>query len=79
MFISPNYLNDTMREVTGQSASEVIQDRIILEAKAQLVQTELTVNQIAYQLQFHDSSYFCRFFRKHTGVSPQVFRETNHF
>lgn len=79
LFISPNYLNDTVREVTGQSASEVIQDRIILEAKAQLVQTELTVNEIAYQLQFHDTSYFCRFFRKHTGASPQVFRETNHF
>ena len=79
LFISPNYLNDTVREVMGQSASEMIQDRIVLEAKAQLVQTELTVNQISYQLQFNDTSYFCRFFRKHTGVSPQAFRETNHF
>lgn len=79
MFISPNYLNDTVREITGQPASRVIQDRIILEAKALLVQTELTVNQVAHQLQYGDPSYFCRFFRSQTGVSPQVFRERNHY
>ena len=77
--IAPNYLNDVVREATGQSASEIIYERVILEAKARLVQTELTINEIAYQLQFKDSSYFCRFFRKRTGVSPQLFRETNHF
>ncbi len=77
--MAPNYLNDMVKETTGQSASEIIQDRVILEAKAQLVQTELTVNEIAYELQFNDSSYFCRFFRKQTGISPQGFRRTNHF
>ncbi|MCG8386599.1 MAG: AraC family transcriptional regulator [Cytophagales bacterium] len=35
--------------------------------------------EIAYELQFNDSSYFCRFFRKQTGISPQGFRRTNHF
>ena len=79
LFISPNYLNDTVREITGHSASTFIHDRIILEAKALLVQTELTINQIAHQLQYNDTSYFCRFFRAQTGVSPQVFREGNHF
>lgn len=79
LFISPNYLNDTVREITGHSASTFIHDRIILEAKALLVQTELTINQIAHQLQYNDTSYFCRFFRARTGVSPQVFREGNHF
>ena len=79
LYLSPNYLNDTVRETTGQSASEIIHDRIVLEAKAKLIQTELSVNEIAYQLNYQDASYFCRFFRRHTGVSPQLFRETNHF
>ena len=77
--VAPNYLNDMIRGATGQSARQIIHDRVILEAKAKLVQTELTVNEIAYQLQFNDTSYFCRFFRKQTGVSPRLYRETNHF
>ncbi|MEL6561663.1 MAG: helix-turn-helix transcriptional regulator [Bacteroidota bacterium] len=77
--MAPNYLNDIVKETINQSASEIIHDRLILEAKAQLIQTEMSVTEVAYHLQFNDSSYFCRFFRKKTGVSPQVFRETNHF
>ena len=79
LYISPSYLNDTVREITGQSASTIIHQRIILEAKAMLVQTELTINEVAQHLQYGDTSYFCRFFRTHTGVSPQAFREGNHF
>ena len=79
LFISPSYLNDTVREITSQSASSIIHDRIILEAKALLVQTELTIKEVAHQLQYNDASYFCRFFRAKTGVSPQVFRKENHF
>ncbi|MEO1050164.1 MAG: AraC family transcriptional regulator [Bacteroidota bacterium] len=77
--MAPNYLNDIIKETTRQSASEVIHDRLILEAKAQLIQTELSINELAYHLQFKDTSYFCRFFKKQTGISPQAFRETNHF
>lgn len=79
LYISPTYLNDTIKEVTGQSASETIQERVVLEIKSELIQTENTVNQIAYQLGYNDTSYFCRFFKKNTGVTPQTFRETNHF
>lgn len=77
--MAPNYLNDIVKEATHQSASEIIHDRLILEAKAQLIQSEMSINEIAHHLQFNDSSYFCRFFRKQTGVSPQTYRETNHF
>ena len=79
LYISSTYLNDTVKEVTGQSASETIQDRVILEIKGELIQTESTINQIAYELGYKDTSYFCRFFKKNTGVTPQTFRETNHF
>ncbi len=78
MFIAPNYLNDAVRETTGKSASQVISDRIVLEAKAWLIQSELSVREIAYQLEFKDTSYFCRFFKKQTGMSPQSYRETHH-
>ncbi|MDN3595570.1 helix-turn-helix domain-containing protein [Zunongwangia endophytica] len=78
LYISPTYLNDTVKEVTGKSASETIQERIILEIKGELIQTEDTINQIAYHLGFNDTSYFCRFFKKNTGVSPQIYRQSNH-
>jgi len=77
--MAPSYLNDIVKETTLQPASTVIHDRLILEAKAQLIQTEMSINEVAYYLKFNDSSYFCRFFRKHTGLSPQTYRETNHF
>ncbi|MEM9981742.1 MAG: helix-turn-helix transcriptional regulator, partial [Bacteroidota bacterium] len=79
LYITPTYLNDTVKTITGQSASEIIHNRLIQEIKGELIQTELTINELSYQLGFNDVSYFCRFFKKNTGVSPQVFRETNHF
>lgn len=75
LYISPSYLNDTMRELTGKPASYYIQEQVILEAKAQLVQTEQTVSQISLNLSFSDTSYFCRFFRRHTGNSPEQYRQ----
>lgn len=75
LFVTPGYLNDTIREQTGKSASYYIQEQLLLEAKAQLVQTEQTISQISLNLSFSDSSYFCRFFRKHTGSSPEQYRQ----
>ena len=79
LYLSPNYLTQAVRASTGQSASQIIYDRVILEAKTRLIQTERSVSEIAYALNYQDASYFCRFFRKHTGTSPQQFRQTNHF
>jgi len=67
LFISPTYLNDTVREITSQLARQLIYDRLILEAKAKLIQSTSTVTEIVYQLQFKDSSYFCRFLKKKQG------------
>lgn len=75
LYVTPGYLNDTVREETGRPASYYIQEQIILEAKAQLVQTEQTISQISLNLSFSDCSYFCRFFRKHTGSSPEQYRQ----
>lgn len=75
--MATNYLNDVVKETTGHSASELIQNRLLIEAKAMLLQTELTISEIAAKLHFNDNSYFCRFFKRHTGESPQEFRKTH--
>jgi len=53
----------------------VITDHIILEAKRQLLATTSQINQIAGGLGYEDVSYFIRFFKKHTGHSPEAFRQ----
>ena len=74
LYVTPHYLNDTVKAVTGKPASELIYESLITEAKSLLVQTQNTVTQIAGELNYADQSYFCRFFKKHTGQSPQEFR-----
>jgi AraC-like DNA-binding protein len=72
--ITPNYLNSVCKKYKGKSASDIIHDRVILEAKRLLTHSDKTVAQIAYDLSFEDNSYFGRFFKKHTGFTPAKFR-----
>ena len=73
--ITPNHLNALTKEYLGKQAGEVIRERIILEAKRMLVSLDLTVAEIAYQLNFNDTSYFGKFFRKYEGKTPEAFRK----
>jgi len=75
LHITPNHLNALSKEHLGKQAGEVIRDRIILEAKRLLVSLDLTVSEIAYQLNFNDNSYFTKFFRKYAGITPEAFRK----
>jgi AraC-like DNA-binding protein len=72
--ISPYQLSAITRNLMGKTPSEIITDYIILEAKRHLLATSDQVNQIAWHLGYEDPSYFIRFFRKHTGISPEAFR-----
>lgn len=72
--LSGYQLNAITKALVGKTCSEVINEQIILESKRQLLATSDQVNHIAYQLGYEDSSYFIRFFRKHTGYSPEAFR-----
>ena len=72
--LTAGYLTKIAKEVTGLSASVLIRDRLILEAKRLLAHTDSTVSQISYELQFDDPSYFGRFFKRETGQSPLSFR-----
>jgi len=75
LFVTPNHLNAVCQKVRNFSAGEVIRNRILLECKRLLTNSPLTISEIAYQLNFADNSYFSRFFKKHTGKSPENFRK----
>ncbi|MBL7932446.1 MAG: AraC family transcriptional regulator, partial [Bacteroidia bacterium] len=68
-------LNSITKSLLGKTCSEIINEQIILEARRYLLATSNQVNQIAYQLGYEDVSYFIRFFKKHTGHSPDSFRQ----
>jgi AraC-like DNA-binding protein len=74
MFVTPNHLNALTNSVVGKSAGELIRDRILLEAKRLLVNSDLMISQIAESLNFEDNAYFTRFFKKYLGVTPEGFR-----
>jgi AraC family transcriptional activator of pobA len=72
--LSESSLDRVCRSLTGGTAFDVIQQRLALEARRRLVYVAASVASIAAELGFKDPAYFCRFFRKHTGLSPTVFR-----
>lgn len=75
MFITPNYLNALCTKLTGRSAGDLIRNRILLEAKRLLAHSGLSVQEIAWQLSFENSSYFSRFFKKYEKVTPEEFKK----
>ncbi|RFM26530.1 helix-turn-helix domain-containing protein [Deminuibacter soli] len=74
LHVSPGHLNDTIKAYTGRTATSLIQERLIVEAKRLLFHGDLQVKEIAYQLGFEDAAYFNRFFKKLTGETPASFR-----
>ncbi len=72
--ISPNYLSETVKSVTGRTSTDLINDRMILEIKRLLKHTDMGISEIAYSLNFADQSYFSKYFKKLTGLSPLEFR-----
>jgi AraC family transcriptional regulator, transcriptional activator of pobA len=74
--ITPNYLNALCQEFFYKTVSEIIQERIILEAKRMLMHTSLNISEIGYKLGFKDNSYFGRYFKKVAGMTPKKFRES---
>lgn len=78
LYISSNYLNMICQEQINTSAGELIRNRILLEAKRLLINFELSVSAIALDLNFFDTSYFVKFFKKHTGLTPEAFRKQYH-
>ena len=74
MNLSTYQLNSITKATVGKPASELINEQIVLEAKRNLLATPNQVKDIADHLGYEDISYFIRFFKKHTGYSPEAFR-----
>ncbi|MVM37009.1 helix-turn-helix domain-containing protein [Spirosoma sp. HMF3257] len=74
--VSPNYLSDLLRKLTGQSTQQHIQDKLIERAKEILTTTSLSVSEIAYQLGFEYPQSFNKLFKSKTHVSPLEFRQS---
>lgn len=74
--VTPRYLNELSREITGKSASDHIDEMIIREAKIFLKNTNLSVKEIAETLRFSDQFSFSKYFKKFVKLSPTAYRES---
>ena len=73
--ITSGHLNHLVKKQCGLPAKQFIQNRLILEAKRELTNSSLSVSEIAWKLNFEDSSYFIRTFKKNTGFTPFSYRQ----
>lgn len=73
--IHTNHLNRAVKEIMGRTTSEIINERLIQEAKILLRYTSLNIAEIAYLLGFNEAAYFTNFFKKQTNQTPMNFRK----
>ena len=76
LFVSANNLNQTVKEVTGKTAKQIITEKIIQEAKKQLHYTTDDIAQIAYTIGFEEPTHFIRFFKTQTAMTPNDYRKS---
>lgn len=74
MFLTPKHLSTVVKEVSGKTAGEWIDSLVILEAKALLKSSEQSIQEIADELHFANQSFFGKYFKHHTGLSPKEYR-----
>ena len=74
--VSPNYLSDLLKVLTGQSTQQHIHDKLIEKAKEKLSTSDLSVSEIAYELGFEHSQSFSKLFKAKTDLSPMKFRQS---
>jgi len=73
--ITPNYLTTTVKKLTGKSAKDIIQERLLVESKSLLKYSGLDIAEIAYRLNFQEPTHFTRFFKQLSGTTPKKFRQ----
>ena len=74
--ITPKYLTIVTRQISGNSATEWITRSVIINAKALLASTQLTIQQVSNRLNFPNPSFFGQYFLRHTGMTPKEFRRS---
>ena len=78
LYITSQYLNRIIKEITNFSASEMIQNRVLMEIKVRITTTSTSIKNLAYEFSFSDETSFIRFFRNKTGITPISYRKQNH-
>ena len=73
--ISPKHLSMVVKKVSGRTASDWIDEYVVLEAKQMLRTTTLTVQEVSRELNFANQSFFGKYFKKHVGMSPSEYRQ----
>jgi AraC family transcriptional activator of pobA len=76
LHISTKALNKASKAHFNKTLTDLIAERLIIEAKRELYLTSKSVKEIAFELGYEDEFYFSRYFKKKVGVSPQIFRDT---
>ncbi|MBE5032438.1 helix-turn-helix domain-containing protein [Gallalistipes aquisgranensis] len=74
--ITPQHLSATVKKVTRKNATEIIARIVVMDAKAQLKSTDLTIQEISYSLNFPNVSFFGKYFKRHVGMSPNEYRKS---
>jgi len=75
LFRSPKTLSNLFKQYNNDSPLQVINQRIVLEAKKQLVHANKTIDELSYELGYKDAAHFSKFFKKQIGISPNAFRK----
>ena len=74
LHLTPKYLTTLIRKTSGRTAAEWIDDYVVLEAKNLLKYSTMSIQEIAYCLNFPNQSFFGKYFRNHTGMTPSAYR-----
>ena len=74
LHLTPKYLTTIIRKTTGRTASDWIDDYVVLEAKNLLKYSTMSIQEVAYYLSFPNQSFFGKYFKEHTGLTPTAYR-----
>ena len=74
--ISLQHLSTTIKQVTGKNVLDLIAHVVIIDIKAKLKSTDMTIQEIAYSLNFPSASFFGKYFKRHLGMSPLEYRNS---
>ena len=77
MNITPTHLSNTVKHVTGKTVMDIISEVVIVDAKAQLKSTNIPIHEISESLNFPNVSFFGKYFKRLTGMSPQQYRNSD--
>lgn len=74
LYLSPKHFSTVVKKVSGKTAGEWIDEYVILEAKALLKYSEMSIQEVAYYMNFPNPSFFGKYFKHHTGMSPSEYK-----